>query len=248
MQGELRWSSGNLAGDRVLQNLVPKMGRKWAVESCDMISLGNRVSQERGNQVIFLLLSLVGGEQEYWVSFFQEWGRSDQQEVRSPEFDFLVCCGCLLSWASLFPSLCLSFFLCNIMLMSLCSIWVLSVELGWRDRQCPKFSLSVGSDCLWWWKILFICICLVADAQTSFMPCTWVDDNWENVDVFWVSSQSCFLHGRLLGKGHFRWTHAHGNHRHLFLLKIFFFVWADSSKWGRSCSRKTGVVKELSQH
>lgn len=34
-------------------------------ESCDMISLGNRVSQEQGNQVIFLLLSLVGGEQEY---------------------------------------------------------------------------------------------------------------------------------------------------------------------------------------
>lgn len=65
MQGELRWSSGHLAGDRVLQNLVPKMGRKWAMESHDMISLGNRVSQEQGNQVIFLLLSLTGGEQEY---------------------------------------------------------------------------------------------------------------------------------------------------------------------------------------
>lgn len=35
------------------------------MESHDMISLGNRVSQEQGNQVIFLLLSLTGGEQEY---------------------------------------------------------------------------------------------------------------------------------------------------------------------------------------
>lgn len=174
----------------------------------------NRVSQEQGNQVIFLLLSLIGGEQEYWVillCLFQEWGWGGQQEVRSPKFDFLVCCGCLLSWASLFPSLCLSFFLCNIMLMSLCCIWVLSVELGWRDRQGPKFSLLVGSDCLWCWKTVFICICLVADAQTSFMPCTWVDDNWENLDVFWVSSQSCFLHGGLPGKRHFRCTQAYGN-------------------------------------
>lgn len=152
MQGELRWSSGHLAGDRVLQNLVQKMGRKRAMESHDMISLGNRVSQEQGNQVIFLLLSLIGGEQEYlmiFLCFFQEWGLGGQQEVRSPEFDFLVCCGCLLSWATLFPSLCLSFFLCNnIMLMSLCCIWVLSVELGWRDRQGPRLSLPVGSDCL----------------------------------------------------------------------------------------------------
>lgn len=80
--------------------------------------------------------------------FFREqgWGGQSggQQEVRSPKFDFLVCCGCLLSWASLFPSLCLSFFLCNIMLMSPCCIWVLSVELGWGDRQGSKFSLLVG--------------------------------------------------------------------------------------------------------
>lgn len=110
-------------------------------------------------------------------------GAGVAQEVRSPEFDFLVCCGCLLSWASLFPSLCLSFFLCNIMLMSLCCIWVLSVELGWRDRQGPAFSVPVGSDRLWWWKTVFICICLLAHAQTSFMPCTWVDDSWENLDV-----------------------------------------------------------------
>lgn len=113
-----------------------------------------------------------------------------QPEVRSPEFDFLVCCGCLLSWASLFPSFCLSFFLCNIMLMSLCCIWALSVELGWRDRQGPTFSLPVGSDCLWWWKTVFICICLLADAQTSFMPCTWVDGNWENLE-FLVSPVFC---------------------------------------------------------
>lgn len=35
------------------------------MESHDMISVGNRVSQEQGNQVVFLLLSLTGAEQEY---------------------------------------------------------------------------------------------------------------------------------------------------------------------------------------
>lgn len=138
---------------------------------------------------------------EYWViflGFFWEWGwggqSSGQQEVRSPKFDFLVCCGCLLSWASLFPSFCLSFFLCNTMLMSPCCIWVLSVELGWRDRQGPTFSLLLGSDCLWQWKMVFNCICLVADAQTSsFMPCTWADDNWGILEVVWVCSQSFFF-------------------------------------------------------
>lgn len=43
----------------------PKDGKEMSRESHDMISLGNRVSQEQGNQVIFLLLSLVGREQEY---------------------------------------------------------------------------------------------------------------------------------------------------------------------------------------
>lgn len=49
-----------MTGDRVLQNLVPKTGMKWAIESCDMISLGNRVSQEQGSQVVFPLPGLVG--------------------------------------------------------------------------------------------------------------------------------------------------------------------------------------------
>lgn len=64
-----------MAGDRFLQNFVPKMGRKWAMESHDMILLGNRISEEQGNQVILLLLSLIGGEQEYRMMFqcyFQE--------------------------------------------------------------------------------------------------------------------------------------------------------------------------------
>lgn len=138
--------------------------------------------------------------QEYWVTspiFFREsdWSgqSSGQWEVRSPRFYFLVCCGCLLPRASLFPSLCLSFFLCNIMLMCPCCIWVLR-ELGWRDRQGPKLSLLVGSDCLWQWKMFFSCVCLDADAQTSsFMACTWVEDNWGILEVFWVRCSLFFF-------------------------------------------------------
>lgn len=54
------------------------------MESHDMILLGNRISQEQGNQVIFLLLSLIGGEQEYRMMFqccFQEWGWCGSQKL-----------------------------------------------------------------------------------------------------------------------------------------------------------------------
>jgi len=45
------------------QNLVLKAGVKWATESRNAISLGNRVSQEQGSQGVFPLPSPIGWEQ-----------------------------------------------------------------------------------------------------------------------------------------------------------------------------------------
>lgn len=54
-----------LGWGQIPTEFCPKMGRKWAMKSHDLMLLGNRVSQEQRNQVIFLLLSLIGGEQDY---------------------------------------------------------------------------------------------------------------------------------------------------------------------------------------
>lgn len=153
-----------------------------------------------------------------FLCFFQERGWGGQQEVRSCEFDFLICCGCLLSWASLFPSLCLSFFLCNIMLMSLCCIWVLSVELGWRDRQGPKFSLPVGQTVCDGGK-QFSSVFAGLQMHRLHLCCVL---GWMIIGKIWMCSAFLaspgFLHGGPLGKGYFRLTQAHGNNRHLFPL------------------------------
>lgn len=118
---------------------------------------------------------------------------SGQRAVRSPRFYFSVCCACLLPRASLFPSLCLSFFLCNAMLTRPCCIWVLR-ELGWRGRQGPKLAPLAGSGCLWQQKTFFSCVCLDADAQTSSaMACTWVEDNWGVFEVLGVRCSLYFL-------------------------------------------------------
>lgn len=95
--------------------------------------------------------------------------------------------------------------------------------------------------------MVFSCICLVADAQTSsFMPCTWVDDNWGMLEVFWVRSQSFFfffLHGGLLGKRRLRWTQAWGNSRHLFPLEIIFRFGQIAQKWGEVAQVRQGRLR-----